>query len=112
MLALSGIWGAWRLSWRPMLRQLALLQSELNEPVGPVLAVEVTAGRNDILELRRWDWQTWDNVPNPARLLVEVPHEFAPGGLLGVALAVFGVDLDARTEENQLMRRDERHPMH
>ena len=34
---------------RPLLRQLPLLQSELNAPVGPALEVEVAAGRNDIL---------------------------------------------------------------
>src|SRR5207302_4853298 len=88
------------------------LQRQLYERVGPVLAIEVATGRDDGFELRRRDRQARDGIANTARLLVEVPHELVSGGLLRVALAVFGIDRDARTEERHLVRRDDRHPLH
>src|SRR6516164_5402810 len=91
---------------------LRWLQCQLYEPVGSVLAVEVAAGLYDGFELRRWDRQAGNDVANTACLLVEVPHELAPGGLLRVALAVLRVDREARTEERHLVRRNDRHPLH
>src|SRR6266542_1600174 len=90
---------------RLAVRVLRLLQRQLNELVGPVLSVEVAAGRDDGFELRRRDRYAGDDVANTARLLGEVPHELAPGGLLRIALAVLGVDRDPRTEERHLVRR-------
>src|SRR5262245_10299487 len=82
-----------------VVRVLRLLQGQLNEPVSPVLAVEVAAGRDDVFELCRWDRQAGDNVANPACFLGKIPHELAAGGLLRVALAVLSVDRDAWPEE-------------
>src|SRR5207249_6010407 len=94
------------------MRILRLLQRQLNERVGPGLSVEVATGRDDVVELRGWDREAGEDVANPARLLVEVPHELAPGGLFRVALAVSGVDRDPRTKEGHPVRRDDRHPLH
>src|SRR6185369_11540056 len=43
---------------------------------------------------------------------VEVPHELAPSGLPGVALAVFGKDGNARAKERHGMRRDDGDAFH
>ena len=75
-------------------RDRLFLHRQLNERVGPRLPVEIPAGRDDLLELRRGYRQTRDDAANPAHLLVEVPHELAPGRLLRVALAVLGEDGD------------------
>src|SRR5262249_13191911 len=75
---------------------LRQLQRQLYEPVGPLLAVEIAAGRDDVFELRCRDWQARDNIANAARLLGEVPHELTPGGLLRVAPAILSEDRDAR----------------
>src|SRR5262245_24360497 len=83
----------WR---RAGVRLSRLLQGKLYELVGPVLAVEVAAGRDDGFELRRRDRYAGDDVANTVRLLVKVPHELAPGGLLRVAFAVLRVDRDTR----------------
>src|SRR5712691_6013003 len=76
-----------------------LLQGQPDESVGPVLSVEVAAGRDDVFEDRRRDREPGDDAANAARLLVEVPDELAPGGLLRVALTVLRVDRDPRAEE-------------
>src|SRR5262245_60474143 len=84
-----------------------LLQRELHEPIGPVLLVEVAAGGDDLLELRRRDRQPRDHTADAARFLREVPDELATGGLLRVALAVLGEDRDPRAEERHLVGRSE-----
>src|SRR5262245_29385739 len=89
-----------------------LLQGELHEPVGAVLLVEIAAGGDDLLELRRRDRQPGDDAANAARLLGEVPDELAARGLLRVALAVPGEDRDPRPEERHLVRRDQRDSLH
>src|SRR5439155_18521707 len=89
-----------------------LLQGELNEPVGSVLAVEIAAGRNDLLELRRRNRQPWDHIENPPRLFGEGPDELAAGGLLRVALAVPGEDRDPRTKERHRVGGDQGHALH
>src|SRR5215470_10707809 len=94
------------------MRDLCRPQSELYEPVGTVLVVEVAAGRDDGLELRRRDRQARNNITDTARLLIEVPHKLAPGGLLRVALAILRIDRDARTKERHLVRRNNRHTLH
>src|SRR5678815_2476297 len=80
-------------------RLLRLRERQLDELGGSISSVEIAAGRDDGLELRRRDRQAGDDVANPARLLLEVPHELAPGGLSRVARAVLCVDRDARPEE-------------
>jgi hypothetical protein len=97
---------------RVAVRGLRRLPRQLNELIGPVVSVEVAAGRDDVFELCRRDREDGDDIANPARLFVKVPHELAPGGLLGVAPAVLGVDREPRTEECHLVQRDERHPLH
>src|SRR6266436_463363 len=77
-----------------------------------VLAVEIAAGRGDLFELRRRDREAGDDATDAPRLLVEVPDELAPGGLLRVTLPVRGVDRDPRSEERHLVRWDDGHPLH
>src|SRR6188474_3392536 len=78
--------------------RLRLRDRQLDELGGSISSSEIAAGRDDGLELRGRDRQAGDDVANPARLLLEIPHEFAPGRLLRVALAVLGVDRDPRAE--------------
>jgi hypothetical protein len=75
---------------------LRLRERQLDELGGSISPIEIAAGRDDGLELRGRDRQAGDDVANPARLLLEVPDELAPGRLLRVALAVLGVDRDPR----------------
>ena len=83
------------------MRVSPLLQRHQNEGVGPILAVEVTAGREDGFELRRQGRRAGDDVANPARL-GEVSHELAPSGPLGIVLTILGVDRDPRPEAPHL----------
>src|SRR5580765_6388075 len=59
-----------------------LLQGELDEPVGAVLPVQITAGGDDLLELRRRNRQARNDLPDAAGFLGEVPDELAAAGLL------------------------------
>src|SRR5207253_4168687 len=89
-----------------------LLQGQLNEPVGPGLPIEIAARGDDLLELRRWDRQSRDDLADAPRFLGEVPDELAPGGLLRVALAVLREDRDPWPEERHLVRGDQGHALH
>src|SRR5438132_6776331 len=89
-----------------------LLQGQLNEPVGPLLFVEISARGDDLFELRRRDRQSRDHLADPPRLLGEAPDELAAGRLLRVALAVLREDRDPRPEEGHLVRRNQRDPLH
>src|SRR5947208_3478719 len=89
-----------------------LLQRQSHQRVRAGLSVEIAARGDDLLELRRRDRQPRNDLADAARLLVEVPDELAPGGLLRVALAVLREDRDARTEERHLVRGDQLHTLH
>src|SRR5262245_34964034 len=45
------------------------LQRQPDEPVRPILAVEIPAARDDLLELRCGNRQAWADLANAARLL-------------------------------------------
>src|SRR5882762_3072754 len=89
-----------------------LLQRKPNQRVGTGLAVEISAGRDDLVELRRRDRQARRDLADAPGLLVEVPDELAPGGLLRVALAVLREDRDARAEERHVVGGDQLHALH
>src|SRR5712692_2931259 len=61
-----------------LLRILRLLERQAHEPIGPVPAVEVATGRDDLLELRRGDRQGGHDLANPSNLLVEVHMNSRP----------------------------------
>src|SRR5207244_11715602 len=65
-----------------------LLQGQLNEPVGPLLFVEISARGDDLFELRRRDRQSRDHLPDTPCLVGEDPDELAAGRLRRVALDV------------------------
>src|SRR5204863_5185379 len=88
-----------------------LLQRQSHQRVRAGLSVEIAARGDDLLELRRRDRQPRNDLADAPRLLVEVPDELAPGGLLRVALAVLREDRDARAEERHLVRWDQLQPL-
>src|SRR5436190_2692514 len=89
-----------------------LLQRQSHQRVRAGLSVEIAARGDDLLELRRRDRQSRDDLADAPRFLGEVPDELAPGGLLRVALAVLREDRDPWPEERHLVRGDQGHALH
>src|SRR6185295_14892429 len=93
-------------------RHSSLLERQLDKLVRAFLPIELAAGGDHRFELRGRDRQARRDAVNAAHQPVEVPDELAPGALPGVALAVPGVDREARAEQRHLVRGDDRHPLH
>src|SRR5215471_11462075 len=88
------------------------LQRQTHERIGAVLAIEVVAGRDQLLELALGNWNAGNDAANAAGFLVEVPDELAARRLLCIHAAVLGEDRDPRTEQRHLVRRDDPHALH
>src|SRR2546422_2707467 len=80
-----------------------LLERQADQRLGARLAIEIATGGDDLVELRRGDRQPRRDLADATNLLVEVPDELAPGGLLRVALAVLREDRDARAEQRHVV---------